>query len=107
MIVRGGREAYGEVVLGRAEVRQVFKVSRVGTIVGCYVTSGKMVRSAKVRLLRNDVVTWEGKLSSLKRFKDDVREVTHGYDCGITLADFSDFREGDILEAFTMEQQNA
>jgi translation initiation factor IF-2 len=93
-----------EVVLGQAEVRQIFKVSKVGTIAGCYVRSGKIVRDAKVRLLRDSVKIYEGKLASLKRFKDDVREVQEGYECGIAIENFNDLKEGDVIEAFTMEQ---
>jgi len=93
-----------EVVLGQAEVRQIFKVSKVGTIAGCYVKSGKIVRDAKVRLLRDNVKVYEGKLASLKRFKDDVREVQEGYECGMAIENFNDLKEGDVIEAFTMEQ---
>jgi len=93
-----------EVVLGQAEVRQTFKVSKVGTIAGCYVKSGKIVRDAKVRLLRDNVKVYEGKLASLKRFKDDVREVQEGYECGMAIENFNDLKEGDVIEAFTMEQ---
>ena len=93
-----------EVVLGQAEVRQIFKVSKVGTIAGCYVRSGKIVRDAKVRLLRDNVKVYEGKLASLKRFKDDVREVQEGYECGMAIENFNDLKEGDVIEAYTMEQ---
>lgn len=95
---------FKEVALGRVEVRQVFKVSDVGTIAGCYVLDGKIVRSASVRLVRDGVVIHEGALASLKRFKDDVREVAAGYECGIGIERFNDIKEGDIIEAFTMEQ---
>ena len=93
-----------EVVLGQAEVRQIFKVSKVGTIAGCYVRNGKIVRDAKVRLLRDNVKIYEGKLASLKRFKDDVREVQEGYECGMAIENFNDLKEGDVIEAYTMEQ---
>ncbi len=93
-----------EIVLGQAEVRQIFKVSKVGTIAGCYVRSGKIVRDAKIRLLRDSVQVYEGKLASLKRFKDDVREVQEGYECGMAIENFNDIKEGDIIEAYTMEQ---
>jgi translation initiation factor IF-2 len=93
-----------EIVLGQAEVRQIFKVSKVGTIAGCYVRSGKIVRDAKVRLLRDNVKIYEGKLASLKRFKDDVREVQEGYECGMAIENFNDLKEGDVIEAFAMEQ---
>jgi translation initiation factor IF-2 len=93
-----------EVVLGQAEVRQLFKVSKVGTIAGCYVKSGKIVRDAGIRLLRDNVKIYEGKLASLKRFKDDVREVQEGYECGMAIENFNDLKEGDVIEAFAMEQ---
>jgi translation initiation factor IF-2 len=92
-----------EVVLGRAEVRQVFKVSRVGTIVGCYVTSGKIARNAKVRILRDAAVVFDGEIESLRRFKDDVREVAEGFECGIQVAKFQDLKEGDVIEAYARE----
>ncbi|WP_027363803.1 translation initiation factor IF-2 [Desulfotruncus alcoholivorax] len=94
---------YKEVVLGRAEVRKTFKVSKVGTIAGCYVTEGKITRDAGVRVIRDGIVIHEGTLESLKRFKDDAREVNQGYECGITIEKFNDIREGDQLEAYTME----
>ena len=92
-----------EVVLGRAEVRQVFKVSRVGTIVGCYVTSGKIQRNAKVRVVRDSAVVFDGEIENLRRFKDDVREVAEGFECGIQIAKFQDLKEHDIIEAYAME----
>ncbi|MCD6581197.1 MAG: translation initiation factor IF-2 [Desulfuromusa sp.] len=90
--------------LGRVEVRDTFHVSRVGTIAGCYVVDGKIVRNAKTRLVRDSVVVWEGKLSSLKRFKDDVKEVGNGYECGIGLENYNDIKVGDIIEVFTIEE---
>ena len=93
-----------EVVLGRAEVRQVFKVSRVGTIVGCYVTSGKIARNAKVRVVRDGTVVFDGEIESLRRFKDDVREVAEGFECGIQVARFQDLKEGDVIEAYALER---
>ncbi len=92
-----------EVVLGRAEVRQVFKVSRVGTIVGCYVTSGKITRNAKARVIRDSAVAFDGEIESLRRFKDDVREVAEGFECGIQIAKFQDLKEGDVIEAYALE----
>ncbi len=92
-----------EVTLGRAEVRQVFKVSRVGTIVGCYVTSGKIARNAKVRVIRDGAVVFDGEIESLRRFKDDVREVAEGFECGVQIAKFQDLKEGDVLEAYAKE----
>jgi translation initiation factor IF-2 len=93
-----------EVVLGRAEVRQVFKVSRVGTIVGCYVTSGKITRNAKARIVRDAAVVFDGEIESLRRFKDDVREVAEGFECGIQIARFQDLKEGDVIEAYALER---
>ena len=92
-----------EVTLGRAEVRQVFKVSKVGTIVGCYVTSGKITRNAKARVLRDAAVVFDGEVESLRRFKDDVREVNEGFECGIQIARFQDLKEGDVIEAYALE----
>jgi translation initiation factor IF-2 len=94
---------YREKHLGRVEVRETFHVSKVGTIAGCYVTEGKVVRGAKVRLVRDNVVVWDGKMSSLKRFKDDAREVASGYECGISLENFNDIKVGDVIEAYEME----
>ncbi len=96
-----------EVVLGTAEIRQVFKVSKIGSIAGCYVQTGKIARNAKVRLIRNDVEIYEGKLASLKRFKEDVREVQSGYECGLSIEGYNDIKEGDIVEAYevVMEAQ--
>ncbi len=93
--------------LGQAEVRQTFMVSRVGTVAGCGVNDGKITRNAKIRLVRDGVVVYTGELSSLKRFKDDVREVTKGYECGITLANFNDIKVGDTIEAFEMVEEKA
>jgi len=95
---------YREVVIGHAEVRAIFKVSGVGTVAGCYVTDGKIMRNAGVRVLRDSVVIYEGKIDSLKRFKDDVREVASGYECGISLYNFNDIKEKDIIEAFVQEE---
>ncbi len=95
---------YREKYLGRAEVRQTFKVPNVGTIAGSYIIDGKMLRNADIRVLRDSVIIHEGKLSSLKRFKDDVKEVVDGYECGMGIRDFNDLKEGDIIEAFTIEE---
>ena len=95
---------YKEVVTGTAEVRQTFKVSNVGIIAGAYVTSGKIPRNAIARVIRENVVIFEGKISSLKRFKDDAKEVASGYECGIQLENCNDIKEGDIIEAHIMEQ---
>ncbi|NMO96202.1 translation initiation factor IF-2 [Paenibacillus lemnae] len=94
---------YKETVIGHAEVRNTFKVSKVGTIAGCMVTSGKISRNAEMRLIRDGIVVHEGKIDSLKRFKDDAKDVAQGYECGITLASYSDVKEGDVIEAFIME----
>lgn len=95
---------FREVVLGKAEVRETFKVSGVGTIAGCYVQEGKIVRSSNVRVIRDSVVIFEGKLASLKRFKDDVREVLTGYECGLSVQGYNDIKKGDILESYTEEE---
>jgi len=95
---------YREVVIGHAEVRQIFKSSQIGTICGCYVLDGKIQRGSKTRLLRDNVVVYEGEIASLRRFKDDVREVAAGYECGLTLDRFNDVKEGDVVEAYVMEQ---
>ena len=92
-----------EVIQGRVEIRQTYKVSAVGTIAGCYVLSGKITRNSQVRLLRDGVIIHEGTLASLKRFKDDVKEVKEGFECGLSLEKFNEIKEGDILEAFVME----
>lgn len=95
---------YREVVLGRAEVRATFKVPNVGTVAGAYVTDGKIVRGAQVRVIRDGVIVHEGAMDSLRRFKDDVREVAQGYECGIGVERFNDIKEGDVIEAFRMEE---
>ena len=96
--------SYREMSVGRAEVRNTFHISRLGTVAGCFVLSGKITRNALVRLLRDNVVVHEGKLASLKRFKDDVREVVEGYECGLGLENFNDIKIGDQIEAFVMEK---
>lgn len=95
---------YKEVVLGQAEVRATFRVPNVGVVAGCYVIEGKITRNAQVRVLRDNVVVHEGRISSLKRFKDDVREVATNYECGIGIEKFNDIKEGDIIEAFVIEE---
>lgn len=94
---------FKEVVIGHAEVRNVFKVTKVGAIAGCMIIDGKITRSAEARIVRSGIVVYTGKIDSLKRFKDDAKEVAQGYECGITLERFSDIKEGDIIEAFVME----
>ena len=95
---------FKEVIIGNAEVRQTFKVSNVGTIAGCYVTDGKIARNSIVRVIRDNVVLHEGKLVSLKRFKDDVKEVAYGYECGVQIENYNDIVEGDVIEAHVMEE---
>ena len=95
---------FQEKIIGHAEVRQTYKVSGVGTIIGGYVLDGKVERNCKVRLLRDNVVMYEGNLASLKRFKDDVKEVAAGYECGMSLEKYNDIKEGDKIEAFVMEE---
>ncbi|NLV85835.1 MAG: translation initiation factor IF-2 [Clostridiales bacterium] len=95
---------YKEVVIGHAEVRQIIKISKIGTVCGSYVLDGKITRNSSVRVLRDNVVIFEGELSSLRRFKDDVKEVATNYECGISIENFNDVKEGDVIEAFIMEQ---
>jgi translation initiation factor IF-2 len=91
---------YEEIVTGEAEVRQVFRVPRVGAVAGCYVRDGVITRGSKVRFLREGVVIWKGVITSLRRFKDDVREVQAGFECGIGLSDYQDLKEGDLIEPY-------
>jgi translation initiation factor IF-2 len=93
-----------EVVVGAAEVREVFRLSKAGSVAGCMVTSGTIPRSGRVRLLRDGLTVWTGKIGSLRRFKDDVREVTSGFECGIALDGMNDIKAGDVIEAFTIEE---
>lgn len=95
---------FKEVIDGHLEVRKIYKVSRLGTICGCYVQDGKITRNSNVRILRDDIVIHEGELASLKRFKDDVREVLAGYECGLQVEKYNDIHEGDIIEVFSMKQ---
>ena len=95
---------FREVALGQAEVRNTYKISSVGTIAGCYVTDGKITRNAKIRVVRDGIVLAEDEIASLRRFKDDVKEVAQGYECGIGLEKYADIKEGDVFEAFTMEE---
>lgn len=95
---------YEEKVIGQAEVRTTFKVSKVGTIAGSYVTEGKITRDSSIRLIRQGVVIFEGEIDALKRFKDDAKEVSAGYECGITIKNYNDLKEGDIIEAYVMEE---
>ncbi len=98
---------FEEEVIGTAEIRDTFNVPKIGTIAGCFVTDGKIQRNARVRVLRDGVVAYTGKISSLRRFKDDVREVASGYECGIGVENFNDLKVGDHLEAFVMQEVEA
>jgi len=93
-----------ETLIGNAEIREVFSITKVGKVAGCMVTNGSVKRGAKVRLLRDDVVIHEGALGSLKRFKDEVREVNEGYECGMALANYQDIKAGDVIECFEEEE---
>ena len=93
-----------EKVIGHAEVKATFHVSKMGTIAGCLVTDGKVVRGNNIRVVRDGVVIFEGKISSLKRFKDDVREVQSGYECGMGIENFNDIKVGDIFEIYSFEE---
>ena len=95
---------YKENVIGHAEIRQTYKISGVGTIGGCYVTDGKIQRNCEVRIVRDGIVVHEGTMNSLKRFKDDAKEVPTGYECGIGIERFNDIKEGDVIECFVMEE---
>jgi translation initiation factor IF-2 len=91
---------FEEVVTGDAEVREIFRVPKIGAIAGCYVQNGQITRGSKVRFLRDGAIIWKGEISSLRRFKDDVREVREGFECGIGLSDFQDLKPGDIIETY-------
>ena len=95
---------FREAAIGQAEIRQVYKVSGVGSIAGCYVQEGKIQRNCQVRIVRDGIVIHEGQLASLQRFKDSVKEVASGYECGLSIEKYNDLKEGDIIEAYTMEQ---
>ena len=95
---------FEEVVTGEAEVREIFRVPRIGAIAGCYVTNGEITRGSKVRFLRDGTIIWKGEIASLRRFKDDVREVASGFECGIGLSDFQDLKQGDIIETYDLRE---
>ncbi len=95
---------FREAIIGHAEVRQTYKVSSIGTIADCYVKDGKITRDAQVRVLRDNIVIYEGKLGSLQRFKDSVKEVASNYECGMSIEKFNDIKEGDVFECFIMEE---
>ena len=95
---------FEEVVTGEAEVREIFRVPKIGAIAGCYVRSGVVTRGTKVRFLRDGVIIWKGSITSLRRFKEDAREVREGFECGIGLSDFQDLKPGDLIETFEEKQ---
>jgi translation initiation factor IF-2 len=95
---------FKEVILGHAEIRQVFKITGAGMVAGCYVTDGKIPRNSEIRVVRGGIVVHEGKINSLKRMKDDVKEVAQGFECGIAIERFNDIKDGDIIEAFEMQE---
>ena len=95
---------FTEIYLGKAEVREVFKISGVGQVAGCYVTEGKIIRNGKLRIYRDDVMICEGNVNQLKRFKDDVKEVAQGYECGISIEKFNDIKVGDFIECYQVEE---
>jgi translation initiation factor IF-2 len=95
---------FEEVVTGEAQVREVFKVPKIGSVAGCYVTNGKLTRGTKVRFIREGTIIWKGSIDSLRRFKDDVKEVATGYECGVGLSDFQDLKDGDIIEAYELRE---
>ncbi|MDX1618806.1 MAG: EF-Tu/IF-2/RF-3 family GTPase, partial [Balneolaceae bacterium] len=94
-----------EELVGNAEVREIFKVSSVGTIAGCYVTDGKIVRNNPVRVVRDGVVIYDGEIDSLKRFKDDVKEVQSGYECGLSIVNYNDIKVGDVIENYAVVEE--
>jgi translation initiation factor IF-2 len=96
-----------EKIIGTAEIRQTFKITKTGTIAGCYVTDGKITRQSNVRVIRDGIVIYSGHLGSLKRFKDDAKEVTHGYECGLNIDKFNDIKEGDLVEAYEIIEVKA
>ena len=95
---------FEEVVTGEAEVREVFRLPKIGAVAGCYVQSGVITRNSKVRFLREGVVIWKGELASLRRFKDDVKEVATGFECGVALSDFQDLKNGDVIETYELRE---
>ena len=95
---------FKEKILGRAEVREVFSIPKIGVVAGCHVLSGSILRNISARLIRDSVVVYEGKITSLRRFKDDVKEVASGFECGISLEKYQDVKRGDIVEPFLMEE---
>ena len=98
---------FEEVIIGQAEVRKTYKVSKIGTIAGCMVTEGKIVRDCGVRLIRDGIVIYTGKLGSLRRFENDAKEVAEGYECGMTIENFNDIKELDIIEGYVDQEVKA
>jgi translation initiation factor IF-2 len=98
---------FEDVLQGKAEVRNVIKISKIGTIAGCLVTEGKITRAGQAKLLRGKEIIWEGRIASLKRFKDDAKEVLSGYECGISLDGYNDLQESDIIQIFVKEKKDA
>ena len=95
---------FEEVVTGEAEVREIFRVPRVGAVAGCMVQNGTITRGSKVRFLREGTIIWKGEISSLRRFKDDVKDVAAGFECGVGLSDFQDLKQGDVIETFELRE---
>ena len=95
---------YKETILGQVEVREVFKITGVGAVAGAYVTSGKITRNAKIRIYRDNVMVHDGTVLALKRFKDDVKEVASGFECGVSVTNYNDIKVGDVFEAYVMEE---
>jgi translation initiation factor IF-2 len=95
---------FEEVVTGETEVRELFRAPKIGAIAGCFVRSGVITRGSKVRFLRDGTIIWKGTISSLRRFKDDVREVREGFECGIGLSDFQDLKQGDLIETYELRE---
>jgi translation initiation factor IF-2 len=98
---------FKERVIGRADVKEIFRIPKVGSVAGCYVTDGHVERNARARLLRDDVVVFDGKIASLRRFKEDAKEVQSGYECGIGLENFQDIKSGDVFEVYEVEEVKA
>jgi translation initiation factor IF-2 len=98
---------YEEHVIGRADIKEIFRIPKVGSVAGCYVTDGHIERNANVRLLRDDVVVFDGKIASLRRFKEDAKEVQVGYECGVGLENFQDMKPGDVFEVYQVEEVQA
>jgi translation initiation factor IF-2 len=95
---------FEEVVTGEAEVREIFRVPKLGAIAGCFVRTGTITRGTKVRFLREGTIIWKGSIQSLRRFKEDVREVREGFECGIGLSDFQDLKQGDLIETYDLRE---